>query len=325
MRKPKPQMRMRCASNFLVTTMTMIEENNHTKILYWSENGSSFVIENQELFFKMLPKYFKTKNYSSFVRQLNMYDFHKMKNEKGFHEFKHPLFKRGHPELLSQIQRKVNDQHKSDSDIKKDNHFTEPSAKESVMQSNAVQNLMKDYEERKAEYEKKITKLLFLLFTVGCDESKLKDIKPLFEELSSEVTEDGKAEQLKGFLFQASKLIFDKQKKTNIDTVLKQISPDGFRILFDSNSNAINGDHTIVVPQTHSVEGSVKGRESNQSFHFGFIENSNMMSPLRTNFNHPFPQIELSESGSILDRGNFSRDKKFESILPTPKNERFSF
>lgn len=325
MKKPKVQTRSRCASNFLVTTMTMIEENNHTKIIHWSDNGSSFVIENQELFFKLLPKYFKTKNYSSFVRQLNMYDFHKIKNEKGFHEFKHPLFVRGHPELLNQIQRKVNDQVKSDSDVKKDNPQTEPSSKESVMQSNVVQNLMKEYEDRKAEYEKKITKLLFLLFTIGCDESKLKDIKPLFEELSSEPNEDGKVDQLKSFLHQASKLFFDKHKKTNIDTVLKQISPDGFRILFDSSTNGINGDHTIVVPQTHSVEGSVRGRESNHSFHFGFIENSNMMSPLRSNFNHSFPHIELSENGSILDRGNFSRDKKFESTLPTPKNERFTF
>jgi len=77
-------------SNFLLSTYKMIEQENDGGLIKWNANGDSFIIENNESFVKILPKYFKTKNYSSFVRQLNMYDFHKIKNLDGFHEFKHP-------------------------------------------------------------------------------------------------------------------------------------------------------------------------------------------------------------------------------------------
>lgn len=43
---------------------------------------------------------------SSFVRQLNMYDFHKVKGQKYHHEFAHPFFKRDDEENLKLIRRK---------------------------------------------------------------------------------------------------------------------------------------------------------------------------------------------------------------------------
>ena len=52
---------------------------------------------------------------ASFVRQLNMYDFHKVMNveagglrgERDEVEFAHPYFERGQDHLLEQIKRKV--------------------------------------------------------------------------------------------------------------------------------------------------------------------------------------------------------------------------
>ena len=74
----------------------------------WANSGKSFVIKKFEEFLRLIPKYFKTKNYSSFVRQLNMYDFNKVKHKKDLHEFKHPIFKRGNFKALTSIKRKVN-------------------------------------------------------------------------------------------------------------------------------------------------------------------------------------------------------------------------
>lgn len=71
----------------------------------WSNNGHSFVISDKEAFVEMLPHFFKTKNFNSFVRQLNMYGFHKVKGSND-QEFKHPFFRKGHGEYLGYIKRR---------------------------------------------------------------------------------------------------------------------------------------------------------------------------------------------------------------------------
>ena len=53
---------------------------------------------------RVLPLYFKAKSYSSFVRQLNMYSFYKIKGQRN--EFRHPLFRRDGVEDLKYIRRK---------------------------------------------------------------------------------------------------------------------------------------------------------------------------------------------------------------------------
>ena len=81
----------------------------------WGDNGDSFVITDIEKFIKILPNYFKTRNYASFVRQLNMYDFFKVKGGKNHQEFKHTHFRRNYYKELAYIKRKS--VHKSLNDL----------------------------------------------------------------------------------------------------------------------------------------------------------------------------------------------------------------
>ena len=85
-------------------------------LICWSDEGKSFIIRDQTEFAKsLLPYYYKHSNMASFVRQLNMYDFHKVMNveagglrgERDEVEFAHPFFERGQDHLLDQIKRKV--------------------------------------------------------------------------------------------------------------------------------------------------------------------------------------------------------------------------
>ncbi|KAL4490404.1 hypothetical protein ABPG72_002614 [Tetrahymena utriculariae] len=95
---------------FLVKTYEMLEQQDHKDIVCWSEDGKSFLIKKHNEFRdQVLPQYFKHNNYSSFVRQLNMYDFHKVRNESTDSEYKNPLFQRGQQKMLSEIKRKSGD------------------------------------------------------------------------------------------------------------------------------------------------------------------------------------------------------------------------
>ena len=97
-------------ASFLQKVFDMLNEDSLNEIVSWNEDGKSFVIKNvNEFSEQVLPMYFKHSNLASFVRQLNMYDFHKCRNSGQKHVFQHPLFMQGRSDLLKNINRKVSE------------------------------------------------------------------------------------------------------------------------------------------------------------------------------------------------------------------------
>jgi hypothetical protein len=63
---------------FVSKLFEIFSDGTHGGVCSWGRDGTTILIQGINDFEqKVLPGYFKHNNYTSFVRQLNMYDFHK--------------------------------------------------------------------------------------------------------------------------------------------------------------------------------------------------------------------------------------------------------
>ncbi|GAA5837063.1 hypothetical protein JCM11251_004490 [Rhodosporidiobolus azoricus] len=117
------------ASEFVKKLYKMLDDGQYHDVVSWGHDGTSFVVKDMNQFTtNILPSHFKHSNFASFVRQLNKYDFHKVKNsEEGpspygenTWEFRHPNFRADMKDNLENIKRKA------------------PSSKKAAAQSNAT-------------------------------------------------------------------------------------------------------------------------------------------------------------------------------------------
>lgn len=117
---PPPQKRRREPAKprqpFVMKLWLMVNDPANAKYIHWTPDGRLFQVEHREEFTsEMLPKYFKHNKFSSFVRQLNMYGWHKVQDvtsgllkEDKLDEllvFNNPNFIRNREDLLDNIVR----------------------------------------------------------------------------------------------------------------------------------------------------------------------------------------------------------------------------
>ncbi|KAI8806853.1 hypothetical protein BJ742DRAFT_773629 [Cladochytrium replicatum] len=105
---------MVAGNDFVRKLYNLLDMSEHSHILEWGSAGDSFVIKDTAALSQtILPRSFSHSNFSSFVRQLNKYDFHKVKSTEreqpaGSWEFKHPHFQRDREDFLEFVRRKPN-------------------------------------------------------------------------------------------------------------------------------------------------------------------------------------------------------------------------
>ena len=102
---------------FIAKLYAILSDPRYHNYIQWGYDGLSFVIiDPAEFSSSVLSEHFKHNNLNSFVRQLNKYDFHKVKSEEmskkkygpGMWEFAHKNFRRDRLDLIARISRKPN-------------------------------------------------------------------------------------------------------------------------------------------------------------------------------------------------------------------------
>ncbi|ORZ15028.1 hypothetical protein BCR42DRAFT_353050 [Absidia repens] len=113
----RPAAMQKNVAPFLNKVYNMVNDPSSDELIRWAADGKSFFVVRHEDFARsVLPRFFKHSNFSSFVRQLNMYGFHKVPhlqhgvlhsdNESEQWEFSNPHFQRNQPDLLLLVTRK---------------------------------------------------------------------------------------------------------------------------------------------------------------------------------------------------------------------------
>ncbi|KAI1920978.1 Flocculation suppression protein [Ophidiomyces ophidiicola] len=101
---------------FIHKLYSMLQDSSIQHLISWSSSNESFVMSPSSDFSKVLAQYFKHTNISSFVRQLNMYGFHKVSDvfhtgspDSPMWEFRHGNgnFRKGDLSGLREIKRRA--------------------------------------------------------------------------------------------------------------------------------------------------------------------------------------------------------------------------
>ena len=99
---------------FVVKLWKMINDPANNKYISWMPSGKAIQVQDREHFMKfVLPKFFKHNNFASFVRQLNMYGWHKIQDVSAgslaqtdeVWQFENPNFIKDREDLLDNIVR----------------------------------------------------------------------------------------------------------------------------------------------------------------------------------------------------------------------------
>ncbi|SCV99317.1 LAFE_0A00518g1_1 [Lachancea fermentati] len=264
------------SNDFVRKLFKILEAGEYTNIICWTENGDSFVVlDTNEFTTKILPRHFKHSNFASFVRQLNKYDFHKVKrtseekqnSQYGEHswEFKHPFFRIHDEQALDSIKRKTAVQ------------------KKIVLDENTV--LVKQSADGSAIEPDSATSLI-LNNTVS--KSKFTQLKRKVETLEQEL------QQIKNENYNM-KLGYQKMQ-SKYNTVL-----ESFLTSKALNDSLVNNFNIL------STSLSQQGLELPQGLNFNLASSTNAQSPRKTQspeFSSVVPtQITLQKPNSNVDSG----------------------
>jgi hypothetical protein len=280
--------------SFIRKTYDILEERKFPEVIDWNPEGTALVIKKPSDFCqKVLPAYFKHNNLTSFVRQLNMYNFHKRRTQNIDHVYYHELFQRGKKHLLKEIKRKNHD-HASDKAQKL------PDTLESSQSGRELSSIVYENQFFKRLYNDAMTKINMLegqvkdlnlqnqsLWAQLCQHSERENtMKPMpmmvkFGKQTSELTQDQLPMTCGDLSIPPLKLTLDRQ-----GSFAKQVNVNHF-----FNLGEDSGDSTEVSHNSPSLQPNM---ESEKCFDMSESTPSYTETPAQTIQTTQYPTITLT-------------------------------
>ncbi|KAK9765624.1 Heat shock transcription factor [Basidiobolus ranarum] len=140
-------------SLFVLKLYRILESDKYTRFIRWSASGDSFIIQDSSLFATVvLPIFFKTSVFTSFVRQLNKYDFRRISDARrgkgSMHHsasaFTHPNFRQNRLDLLHLITTQIGKSTGADSTVVSRNTLLFDSVNEALFSEFYVEDFSSD-------------------------------------------------------------------------------------------------------------------------------------------------------------------------------------
>lgn len=194
------------SSDFVRKLYKMLEDPSYSSVVRWGDDGDSFVVLENEKFTKsILPKHFKHSNFASFVRQLNKYDFHKVRqnNEEGATsiygpnawEFRHPEFKANSKDSLDNIRRKAPAPRKVSqiADEQMPIHQIDLMNQQLLAQAQQLEQLSGKYTELSINHQMMLQEVLRVQKTVLNHEHVIQDVMTFLHSVDAKQRRDSKS------------------------------------------------------------------------------------------------------------------------------------
>ena len=227
---------------FLIKLREILDQNEYNKYICWDkENPYNIIILNKEKFSEnVLLNHFKHDKFSSFVRQLNMYDFKKVKAKNKKKIYHNNKFYKGisdeEIELIPKKQKKQKIQKLND-DENKENNLTIPKLEN---QDNIDNIINKD----KINDNELKESLVYLLN----DMKKLKEFQKILENKIEKLVKEKKDKNKKDSNYKNKK---EKEKNNNLS-------------LFYDNNNFNNSNNNLNIFDHNEIKQSILS--DNQNF-----------------------------------------------------------
>ena len=230
-KKKKRITKPKAEPSFLIKLHSILNDDNdkYSNYIQWRKGGLSFIIFNENSFTEeVIPHYFKHDNFASFIRQLNNYNFRKIKsNKKGEYIYEHDEFNKNTTKEDIQFIKKKNKSEEPENDIiipiKEKNILIKSMENNNINNNNSIKEKKELFEQNEILDEDKLQTYEYILKN-GESSNNLnnKILLDLLENSKEEIEKQKKLQNEINNLITQNKYLMEQLKLTNNQLIMQE-------------------------------------------------------------------------------------------------------